>query len=179
LAVASKPLFFYTTCDRQYDFSDLKKLLPEIDKVHLVSGFRLWQPVPAWLRGLGMVYRLILWLVLGFAPERLPGWLGWKEQLYRLVIRAVFAVRLRDINCLFRLFRRDIFARIPLQSSGDFVHTEIVAKANFLGCYMHDEVTVVYRPPEGRERGPVWDDLRRVFSHPDFGPVVVPPPAGG
>src|SRR5271166_5825187 len=59
LALATRPLLFYTTADRQYQPADLKRLLAEIDKVHLVSGFRLWQPVPRGLRWLGRGGRLL------------------------------------------------------------------------------------------------------------------------
>jgi glycosyltransferase involved in cell wall biosynthesis len=176
LAAATKPLLFYTTADRQYQPADLKRLLAEIDKVHLISGFRLWRPVPAPLRHLGRAWRLFLRLALGLGPEPLPGWLGWREHLYRALCRAVFGLRLQDVNCAFRLCRREIFARIPIQSDGDFVHTEVLAKANFLGCYMNDEVTVAYRPRPGEVRERMRQDGYRVFSHPDFGPAVPPSP---
>ena len=42
LAAAQYPLFFYSTCDRQYLPADLRRLLDLIDQVHLVSGFRKW-----------------------------------------------------------------------------------------------------------------------------------------
>jgi glycosyltransferase involved in cell wall biosynthesis len=175
LAAATKPLIFYTTADRQYQPADFKRLLAQIDKVHLVSGFRCWQPVPSVLRGLGRVWRLFLRVVLSLTPEPLPGWLGWREHLYRALCRVVFAIRLQDMNCAYRLCRRDIFSRIPIQSDGDFVHTEILAKANFLGCYMNDEVPIPYRPREGLVRERMRQDWRRVFSHPDFGPPVLSP----
>jgi glycosyltransferase involved in cell wall biosynthesis len=174
LAAATKPLVFYTTADRQYQPADFKRLLVEIDKVHLVSGFRRWQPVPAVLRWLGSAWRVLLRVFLSLTPEPLPGWLGWREHLYRALCRVVFAVRLQDMNCAYRLCRREIFARIPLQSDGDFVHTEILAKANFLGCYMNDEVPIPYRPRQGLVREHMRRDWRRVFSHPDFGPTDLP-----
>jgi glycosyltransferase involved in cell wall biosynthesis len=173
LAAAGKPLLFYTTADRQYQAADLKKLLTEIDKVHLVSGFRLSQPVPPVLRWLGRAWRVFVRVFLGLTLEPLPGWLGWREHRYRALCRVVFALRLQDINCIYRLCRREIFARIPIQSEGDFVHTEVLAKANFLSCYLNDEVTVTYRPREGTVRERMWADGRRVFSHPDFGPPVL------
>jgi glycosyltransferase involved in cell wall biosynthesis len=180
LAAATKPLLFYTTADRQYEPADLKLLLAEIDKVHLVSGFRRWQPVPGALRWLGRAWRLFLRVFLGLGLDPLPGWLGWREHLYRLLCRVVFALRLQDMNCAFRLCRREIFARIPIQSEGDFVHTEVLAKANFLGCYMNDEVAVAYRPRDGAVGERMWQDGKRVFSRPDFGPPALPPaPAPG
>jgi len=174
LAAATKPLLFYTTADRQYQPADLKRLLAEIDKVHLISGYRVWQPVPAVLRGLGAAWRLGSRVVLGVTLEPLPGWLGWREHLYRLFCRVVFALRLQDMNCAYRLCRREIFARIPIQSDGDFVHTEVLAKANFLGCYMNDEVPLAYRPRRGAVRERMWPDAYRVFSRPDFGPPLLP-----
>jgi glycosyltransferase involved in cell wall biosynthesis len=170
LEAATKPLLFYTTADFQYPPGEFPRLLAEIDKVHIVSGFRLWQPVPAALRWLGRITRLLLRVLFGFGPEPLPGWLGWREYLYHILCRAVFALRLRDVNCVYRLCRRDIFARIPIQSAGDFVHTEVLAKANFLGCYLNDEIIIPYRSRPGLVRERLRQDGYRVFAHPDFGP---------
>jgi glycosyltransferase involved in cell wall biosynthesis len=173
LAAATKPLLCCASADRQYEPADLKLLLAEIDKVHLVSGFRRWQPVPLAVRWLGRAWRLFLRVALGLSLEPLPGWLGGREHLYRLLCRIVFALRLQDMNCVFRLCRRDIFARIPIQSAGDLVHTEVLAKANFLGCYMNDEVPITYRPREGLVRERMWEDAKRVLSRPDFGPPAL------
>jgi len=172
LAAARHPLLFYAPCDRQFQPAELRRLLAEIDKVHLVSGYRAGQPVPGGLRRLGRVYRLLVRLLLGMALEPQPGWLGWRENAYRGVARLLFGVRLADVNCPFRLFRRSIFSRIPIQSQGPFVHVEILAKANFLGCYMTDEVPLAHRPrAEERPRKAIWGDASRVFFHPSFGPV--------
>jgi hypothetical protein len=155
--------------------ADFSKLLPEIDKVHIVSGFRQWQPFPRPLLWLGFVYRVFLRVLFSLSVDRKSGWLGWNEWGYRLLARVVFALRLQDVNCLFRLFRREIFARIPIQSDGEFVHVEVLAKANFLGTYMNDEIAVTHRPRQQKPAGPPWGrNFRRVFSHPDFGPAVLP-----
>lgn len=98
---------------------------------------------------------------------------------YRLVLRLAFGLRLLDPECCFKLFRRSVFARIPIQSNGEFAHAEILAKANFLGCMM-TELPVSYRPPpsgEGVTDRVGWrhklSEARLVFAHPDFGPAVV------
>jgi glycosyltransferase involved in cell wall biosynthesis len=171
LAEARQPLLFYTTCNRQYQPSDLKKLLAEIDKVHLVVGYRRWQAVPGGLRWLGRFYRFFVWLLFGFTPERLPGWLGWRKHFYWFFIRVIFGVRLHDVGSVFRLLRRDIFTHLPIQSDGDFAHTELLAKANFLGCFMND-VPIAYRPCQEEEgkgrRRQMWRDVLRILSHPRF-----------
>src|SRR5262245_61081602 len=40
VAAARHPLLAYAPCDRQYRPEDLKRLLAEIDKEHIVRGFR-------------------------------------------------------------------------------------------------------------------------------------------
>ncbi len=88
-------------------------------------------------------------------------------------------MRNRDVLCPYRLMRRDIFGRIPLQSDGPFVHVEILAKANFLGCIMAEDVPLgdPARPVPAEARdGPgegFLKDCRRLLDRPDFGPAVV------
>ena len=179
LAESRHPLLFYSTCDRQYLPVDLHLLLAEIDKVHLVSGYRRWQPVPHVLQGVGRLWRIAMRLLFSVTFEPLPGWLGTRQHLYAKVMRVVFGLRLRDERCLFRLFRRALFERIPIQSHGEFVHDEVLAKANFLGALMSD-VPIQYRPPADnrpasfKATAPAsgwWSDFYRVFSHPSFGPI--------
>ena len=106
LAAAKHPLFFYSTCDQQYQPADLRRLLEVIDKVHVVSGYRKWQAPPCQVAWLGRIYRGLVRIVFGYPLEPLPGWLGWRDHLHSWLARAFFGVRFHDVNCLFRLFRR-------------------------------------------------------------------------
>jgi glycosyltransferase involved in cell wall biosynthesis len=187
LAVAGNPLLFYTLCDPRYKPSDLERLFTakldpgkpevEIDQVHLISACRTGQPIPLTLRALGLVGRVLCRILLSHWPARQPGWLGWRAQPGRLVARVAFGVRCHDVACPFRLMRREIFTRIPLQSNGPLVHLEILAKVNFLGHVVGEEVPLAagHHPPVG-ERRPgssfrqTIADFRRLLSHPDFGP---------
>lgn len=175
IAAAQYPLLAYAPCDRQYQPDDLRRLLAEIDKVHVVSGFRDYLPMPGVLKWLGRVYRGVARWIFAVPLEPSLGWLGWHELFRRCLLRLTFGIRLQDIGSTFRLFRRSIFARIPIQSDGSFAHVEILAKANFLGQVM-TEAPVRYTPPVP-EKDPLpdrmWKEGRRVFSHPDFGPAVV------
>ena len=152
LEAAQFPLFCYAECSSAYDPADLARLLEAIDKVDLVSGYRVWQSA---------------------RPPRF-----WRRYAYRSFLRFVYGLRLVDVDCAFKLFRRSIFARIPIQSKGSFVHAEILAKANFLGCLM-TEAPVRYEPTPRSPSDPpftaAWRaDARRVFFYPDFGPPVLP-----
>ena len=192
LAVAKQPLFFYTGLDYPYTPADVRKLLERIQetdpdsgqRLHLVNGFRAARPVPGWRRMLGRGGRLFLRLTMGISEEPAPGWLGGRAHAYARLMRALFGLRILDVNSKFKLFRRSIFDHIPIQSDGEFVHAEILAKANFLGCLM-DELPIAQRPGPfpAAETAPLpsgWKDFRRVFSHPDFGaaPVKEPLPPG-
>jgi glycosyltransferase involved in cell wall biosynthesis len=184
LAAAIHPLLCTATCDGHYEPTDLRAMLDVIDHVDIVAGYRSWEPPPGWRRWPGRVYR---WLVhAGFGvyapPMRLPAAVA-----RRLIPRVLFGIRLSDVTCAYRLYRRAGFARIPIQSDGPFAYIEILAKANFLGAVM-TEVPLSHRSAglaESAEDRPsfrqLWADAKRVLSHPDFGPVHVlepaPPPA--
>ena len=149
------PLVCSCACDPGYQPADVKAFLELIDTCHLVCGYRLEQ---------GNAKKPIRW------PWRL-----------RARDRYVFGVHVRDAGCALRLYRRDIFARIPIQSRGTFALVEVLAKANFLGCVI-GEVPVSYRPQAGADAGPSWKetrkDIRRVFRSPDFGPAHLSSPSG-
>jgi glycosyltransferase involved in cell wall biosynthesis len=179
LAAARYPLVFYTLCDPRYQPANLRKLLAEIDKVHVVGGYRAGRPVPAFWRVCGAVRRVLGRVALSHAPPPLPGWLGWKCHAGGLLVRLVFGVRNEDAACPYRLLRREILTRMPLQSDGPFAHVELLAKATFLERYLGEDVPLGdrARPFAGAERdaarGSVFADALRVFRQPDFGP----PPA--
>jgi glycosyltransferase involved in cell wall biosynthesis len=177
LAEARQPLLGYALCDPGYRPAYLARLLADIDKVHLVSGYRTGTPVPRFWRSLGRIWRLGWKVLFSHAPEPLPGWLGWRNHLTRLAARALFGIRNQDVLCPFRLCRRAIFSRIPIQSDGPFVHIEILAKANFLGCYLGEEIPLgdeqhpTPLTPRPGTLGQMFRDGSRVFNTPNFGPV--------
>ncbi|HEY7314905.1 MAG TPA: glycosyltransferase [Gemmataceae bacterium] len=194
LTVAQHPLLFYTLCDPHYQPADLGKLLRkrsdpnkpdlELDQVHILSASRGGRPTPGPWRVLGLLWRIFCRVLFTQAPDRLAGWLGWKRHLARTLVRLLFGVRYHDVACPFRLHRRAIFSRIPVQSDGSFVHVEILAKANALGLMMGEEVPLEpgHYPPlkdtlAREEFRQLLADARRVIRHPDFGPPRLDAPS--
>ncbi len=116
---AVMPLVFYTDADNQFDVRELKNFLPAIEDYDLVCGFRIYRFDP--------FTRLVL---------------SWG---YNLLVRIVFRIRVRDVDCAFKLFRREIFDRIHIESRKFFVDTEILAKAAKLGLRM-TEIGVRHYP---------------------------------
>jgi len=180
LAVAQHPLVLTATCDGQYEPAAFRQLLDLINQVDLVTGIRVGQPVPWWLRVLGAMHRLIARVVFGVPLEPRVVWLGWANFPRRLLARWVFGLRLQDVDCVLRLYRREILPRLVLQSDGPFAQVEIVAKANFLGCWLA-EAPIAYHPRAqggitGQDVAPrTFVEAWRVLNAPNFGPVKVSP----
>jgi hypothetical protein len=69
------------------------------------------------------------------------------------LVRTVFGLRVRDIDCAFKLFRREVIDAIPIASVGAFVNTEILLRAQRAGFRIH-QVPVSHRPRRhGRQSG--------------------------
>lgn len=177
LAATTCPLIACAPCAPDYRPQDLALFLADIDKVHLVTGYRAGRPVPRVARALGLLLRGLSWLVFSSAPRPLPGWLGWRGHLGALLARAFFGVRLRDVSCPFRLFRREVLARSPLQSDGEFVWVEQLAKVNFAGSLFPDHDIALPVVPTSRPLlRQLFREAYRVFTRPSFGPPVLADP---
>ena len=119
-AAATKELVFYTDGDGQYDVRELPKLLERMaPDVGLVNGYKLERNDPWHRIWIGSAYN-------GFA-------------------RALFRIRLRDIDCDFRLIRRSLLNAIQLHSTSGTVCVELVRKLELLP-YRVVEVGVHHYP---------------------------------
>jgi hypothetical protein len=150
LAAAQHPLLAYAAAGQSYRPADLAPMLKWIDEVHLVAGYRVSADASA--------------------DSFRSSW------VMRRLAKTVFGVHISDLGCLFALARRLIFARIPVQSNGTFAHTEILAKANFLGCLMTETPvkfsgSQVGSSPWPGDRQQMRAEIMRLFRSPDFGPV--------
>ena len=174
LEAAAHPLFFYTSADHGWNPNDLPRLLKGLavkdeftgKQVEVVNGHRRGTAMPAGRRRLNWAYRAFVRVVFGYWPEPPKGWLGPAENRYWWKCRMLFSLRVGDINSKFKLFRRSVFDRMVLQSDGEFVHAEILAKANFLGCLM-DEI-VLSDKPDPLPSPDVGAEMWEVFRNPKF-----------
>jgi glycosyltransferase involved in cell wall biosynthesis len=182
LAEARHPLFFFTALDYPYTPSDLRPMLDRInirDEVlgkqpDLISGCRTGLPTPGIVLWTGRAWQLF-WRIFAGMPftEPLP-WHGWPACRRRFFAKWIYGVPLADVNSCFKLFRTDFLRRFPIQSEGDFVHTELVAKATFLTSIM-DEIPLSPKPDAVPPIGDTAADCRRVFRDPLF--TMPPEPA--
>ncbi|HZU06957.1 MAG TPA: glycosyltransferase family 2 protein [Chloroflexota bacterium] len=107
-AHATKELVFYTDGDAQYDPRELALLLPALTPdVDLVNGYKIQRHDP--------LHRIII------------------GRIYHHLVRVLFRLRLRDVDCDFRLMRRRIFEQIDLQEDSGVICVELMTKVQQAG----------------------------------------------
>jgi glycosyltransferase involved in cell wall biosynthesis len=105
LGVARHELVAFTDGDRQFRVADLARLtarLAEADRPDVVVGYRIRRADPL----VRTVY----------------------ARLYRLANRIFFGLRVRDVDCACKLFRRDALAGLRVESGGAFFSAELLIK---------------------------------------------------
>ena len=125
-AAATGDLVLYTDADLPFDMEELPRavrLLRDYE-VDIISAYRFDRTGEGSLRA---VYTLV----------------------YNGLIKALFGVKVRDINFAFKLCRRQIFDHIELRSEGSFIDAELIIRATRMG-YELMQMGVDYFP---RTRG--------------------------
>ena len=108
-AAAQKEFVFYTDGDGQYDVAELPRLLALVGPATgLVNGYKLERHDP-----------------------RHRVWIG---AIYNFCARLLFRIRIRDIDCDYRLIRRALLDKIRLTSTSGTICVELVRKLELSGC---------------------------------------------
>jgi hypothetical protein len=139
--------------------------LERIDQADLVVGCRWTKTLPPLVLAWDLLRTLMAIVFLGYVPEPRLGWPGWSGWGRRWIAHHLFGVPVLDPESGALLARREIFDRIPIQSTGPFAWTELIAKANHLGCLL-DEAAIGFEP---RAATDFKRDAWRVFRRPEFG----------
>src|SRR5215813_12490142 len=116
---ARNDLIFFTDADGQFDLKEVAALLEKTDAYDIVAGYRAQRQDP---------------------PHRLLFAWGWN-----ILVRIVLGVRIRDIDCAFKVFNRRVFDRVQINSVGAMVNTEIFAQVSRFGMTVK-EVRVSHFP---------------------------------
>ena len=137
LKAADKPLVFYTDSDLQFDLKELAGLLEKIDGCPIVVGYRVNRQ--------------------DHFVRKMNAWAWGRLQ------RVLFGLEVRDIDCGFKLFRREVLQEMPMRSDGAFISTEILLRARAAG-YRICEVPVRHFPRmAGAPTGANLKVIRKAF----------------
>ncbi len=121
---ATKELITFVPADGQFAFAEITRFLDLAPRADIVCGYRASrQDNPI---------------------RRLNGW-GWNR-----LVRILFGYLARDIDCGFKLLRREVVDQMPLASEGAMIDTELLARARVWGLQIA-EVPVTHLPRRAGE----------------------------
>jgi glycosyltransferase involved in cell wall biosynthesis len=133
----TRDLIFYTDSDGQFDLTELERFLGWLDSADLVIGYRAPR---------------------SDSPMRLVNALGWK-----MVVTLLFGYVARDIDCAFKLFKREVLDTIRVDSRGATFSAEFLIRARDAGFHIR-EVHARHLPRRaGRATGARPDVIIRAF----------------
>lgn len=137
LQAAKGELVSFMDSDGQFSLLDLPRFLLEIDNYDLVIGYRR-RRADHWMR-------------------RMNAW-GWNR-----LIRFLFGVRVRDLDCAFKLFRREVLQRLVMTSTGAAINAELMIQCQ-RGDYRIRELPVEhYTRCHGAPTGAAFKVIAKAF----------------
>lgn len=98
---------FFTDGDMQFDVNQLADFLPYTDEYNVIIGYRK-------RRAEGSVRAM-------------------NANIFKLYINLLFRLHVKDIDCAFKLLRRDIVQSLHLQSTGAFTSAEMLYRLKKMG----------------------------------------------
>ncbi|MFQ6049391.1 MAG: glycosyltransferase family 2 protein, partial [Phycisphaerae bacterium] len=134
---AVKNWVFYTDGDGQFDPGELQLLLPLLRHCQIVSAYRIRRSDP-------LLRRVNAWA-------------------WTMLVNLLFGMRLRDVDCAFKIFPKALFEQIELHSNGALIDAEVLAKARLRG-YRVAQVGVHHYPRlAGQQTGAKLPVVLRAF----------------
>ena len=135
---ATKELVFYTDGDGQFDINEMPPLLRLMEQYDIVSCYRL-----------NRQDNLI---------RKINGWCWTK------LVCLLFGMKIRDIDCAFKLYKREIFDNIKLVSTGALIDAEILARAVRKGYRITQKGIHHYPRTAGSQTGANFRVILRAFK---------------
>lgn len=134
---ATKEWIFLTDADQQFNLRELNKYLPLTPNNDLLIGYRIRRQDPS--------YRLIIALV------------------YRYCLRLFFGLKVRDVDCAFKLIRRHFLWNSPPKSQGAFLSAEILLRCKEEGAKIKEIGVHHYPRLAGKSHGANWKVIIKTF----------------
>jgi glycosyltransferase involved in cell wall biosynthesis len=126
-ATASKDLVFYTDGDAQYDPAEMTLLWQKMaDEVDWVNGWKISRSDP--------LHRIII------------------GRLYHHMVKILFGLKVRDVDCDFRLMRRRIFDVVRLEKNSGVICLEMMKKFQDAGFRVAEQPVHHYHRAYGKSQ---------------------------
>ncbi|MFH1916027.1 MAG: glycosyltransferase family 2 protein [Nanoarchaeota archaeon] len=119
MKAARYPCVMFADSDNQFDLSEFKKLLKFYPKYDLITGYK--------------------------KKRQDPFMRVFTSKVYNILLRAFFDIGVRDADCAFKIYKKEITDRIRLTFTTGILVPELLIKARRLG-YTFKEVPVTHFP---------------------------------
>jgi glycosyltransferase involved in cell wall biosynthesis len=136
---AAKRYVFYMDGDGQFDITDIDRLLALASEDCIVTGYRIQRRDP-------FMRRLNARLFGGF------------------LVKLLLNVRVRDLNCAFKLIPKKVLAGIPLESTGALINAELYGYAVRRGVRIREVGVNHYPRTAGVQTGAHLGVILRAFT---------------
>jgi glycosyltransferase involved in cell wall biosynthesis len=134
-ASATRELVFYTDGDGQYDPAEMEVLWRRFDDgVDLVNGYKISRSDP--------LHRIVI------------------GRIYHHTVKILFGLKVRDVDCDFRLMRRSIFDTVHLEKNSGVICLEIMKKITDGGFRIVEVPVHHYHRAHGKSQ---FFNFRRLF----------------
>lgn len=136
-----KDYIFFTDGDNQFDIREITKLIPYIKNYDIVAGFRM-------KRQDNFIRKI-------------------NEFSFNRLIRILFGFKVRDLNCAFKIYKKEVVRNLTLRSNWGFINSEFLIRAVKKG-FTIKEVGVTHYPRQwgvqsGASLKVVLGSLKEVF----------------
>jgi len=133
----SKDLLFFSDSDLQFHLAELPLLLLWIEQYDAVIGFREHRNDPF---------------------HRKMNAFGWNT-----LVRMVLGLKVKDIDCAFKLFRTSLFQVIEMDAVGAMVNTDILVQATRMGFRIKEVPVTHFRRMAGQPTGANFKVIVKAF----------------
>ena len=133
---------FYTDSDLQFDLLELERLTKHLDSHSVVIGYRTNRALP--------FKRLVQTII------------------YNFMVKLLFGLKTKDINCSMKIIKRSVMDKIKLQSKSAFIDAELLVKLHNLDVDIK-EVGVTHYPRAagdayGGKLSVIWETFSEMVS---------------
>ena len=131
---ATNEWIFYTDGDAQYDVRELELLFRHVGPdVDVVQGYKITRSDP--------LHRIVV------------------GRIYHWIVKIAFGLRLRDVDCDYRLMRRSIFDRVTLTRDSGVICAEMMVKIQRAGFRVVEVPVHHYQRAHGKSQ---FFNVRRI-----------------
>lgn len=133
---------FYTDSDLQFDLSELKRLTKHLGSHDVVIGYRINRAL---------------------AFKRLV-----QTIIYNFMVKLLFGLKAKDINCSMKIVKRSVMDKIKLQSKSAFIDAELLIKLRNLNVDIKEIGVAHYPRVAGKAYGGkpsvIWETFSEMIS---------------